>query len=243
MADGASALVRWTALLIISFLVIAWVQWVRSVGHQSIRAARDMTGLHDSAAALLAARSTASAPITPGAFRAGTVPPNERMDAAMLGTCSTCRGVVLDAGAHGAIRLHLRPEWCNRSEGYVLSVASAASATSNVYRLEPGFLVQGRLLAPSVPKLASTARATKVMERGEVGWAGGSDGPDFFIYLGDGPATWLGAPHEGTVFAEVADEVRVPEDSPQSRCALGGRLSHPTAPCTNAHTLNVGWSL
>jgi len=39
-----------------------------------------------------------------------------------------------------------------------------------------------------------------------VGWAGGSSGPDFFIYLGDGPATWLGAPHDGTVFAEVADE-------------------------------------
>jgi len=30
------------------------------------------------------------------------------------------------------------------------------------------------------------------MERGEVGWAGGTAGPDFFIYLGLGPAGWLG---------------------------------------------------
>ena len=44
------------------------------------------------------------------------------------------------------------------------------------------------------------------MERGEVGWAGGSAGPDYFIYLGTGPATWLGNPHEGTIFADVADE-------------------------------------
>jgi hypothetical protein len=200
---------RWTALLVLSFSVIAWVQWVRSVGHWSIRTARDLSGLHNSAAALLAMRSTASTPLALGAFL-GAPSPHGRMDAAMLGGCSTCCGAVLEAGAHGQIRLHLRPEWCNASEGYVLSVVSAATATSTVYRLGPGFLIQGRLLAPGVPKLASTARAVKVMERGEVGWAGGGAGPDFFIYLGDGPATWLGAPHDGTVFAEVADEVRAP---------------------------------
>ena len=44
------------------------------------------------------------------------------------------------------------------------------------------------------------------MERGEVGWAGGSKGPDYFIYLGTGPASWLGNPHEGTIWADVADE-------------------------------------
>ena len=27
-------------------------------------------------------------------------------------------------------------------------------------------------------------RAPKVMERGEVGWAGGGKGPDYFIYMG-----------------------------------------------------------
>ena len=31
-------------------------------------------------------------------------------------------------------------------------------------------------------------------------------GWQYFIYLGTGPATWLGNPHEGTIFAEVADE-------------------------------------
>ena len=39
-----------------------------------------------------------------------------------------------------------------------------------------------------------------------MGWAGGGPGPDFFIYLGTGPASWLGNPHDGTIWAEVADE-------------------------------------
>ena len=75
-----------------------------------------------------------------------------------------------------------------------------------VYRLEPGFLIQGKLVARGVRLPRTTAKAAKVMERGEVGWAGGSAGPDFFIYLGDAAATWLGAPHDGTVWAELADE-------------------------------------
>jgi hypothetical protein len=219
---------RRTALLLLTFLVTAWLRWgVWSAETLS----KDRPARHDAAAALLAARSAASAAAAfrglasasiddsvvallaarstaAAALDAGVLPPDAMAIAATLGACSTCRGVVLDTGGHGQIRLHLRPEWCNASEGYVLSVASAASAASDVYRLEPGFLIQGRLVAPGVPKLASTARAGKVMERGEVGWAGGGAGPDFFIYLGDGPATWLGAPHDGTIFAEVADEVR-----------------------------------
>lgn len=110
----------------------------------------------------------------------------------------------------GIIRLHLRPEWSVGSFDFVSKVADAAgeegSWMSNVYRLEPGFLIQGRLAARGVPSNREKPRAPKVMERGEVGWAGGSAGPDYFIYLGNGPASWLGNPHDGTVFAEVADE-------------------------------------
>ena len=41
------------------------------------------------------------------------------------------------------------------------------------------------------------------MDHGMVGWAGGGAGPDFFIYIGKGPAAhWA---HDHTVFAEVAD--------------------------------------
>jgi cyclophilin family peptidyl-prolyl cis-trans isomerase len=41
------------------------------------------------------------------------------------------------------------------------------------------------------------------MQRGDVGWAGGGAGPDFFIYLGQRPADWLKRDH--TVWAEVTD--------------------------------------
>ena len=107
---------------------------------------------------------------------------------------------------HGDIRLLLRPEWTAPSAEFARRVGASGAATSNVYRLEPGFLIQGRLSSPVVKANHDTTRAPKVMERGEVGWAGGGAGPDYFIYLGTGPATWLGNPHDGTIFAEVADE-------------------------------------
>ncbi len=45
------------------------------------------------------------------------------------------------------------------------------------------------------------------MEKGEIGWAGGSSGPDFFIYLGAQPAEhWK---HDHTVWGEVADEASI----------------------------------
>ena len=66
--------------------------------------------------------------------------------------------------------------------------------------------MQGSLVAgPGVKANRENPRAPKVMERGEVGWAGGGKGPDYFIYMGSGPAGWLGVPHEGTIFAEVTD--------------------------------------
>ena len=116
------------------------------------------------------------------------------------------RGIELDFGEHGSIRLFLRPEWCNLSATYAERVADAGGRRSTLYRLEPGFLVQGRLFGAGVPTLRKTPEAPKLMERGEVGWAGGGAGPDFFIYLGTGPATWLGNPHDGSIWADVADE-------------------------------------
>ena len=41
------------------------------------------------------------------------------------------------------------------------------------------------------------------MEYGDVGWAGGSAGPDFFVYLGEKPATWLKFDH--TIWGTVED--------------------------------------
>ena len=87
-----------------------------------------------------------------------------------------------------------------------LPLSPPLSPARCAYRLEPGFLVQGSLAAgPGVKANRENPRAPKVMERGEVGWAGGGKGPDYFIYMGSGPAGWLGVPHEGTIFAEVAD--------------------------------------
>ena len=108
----------------------------------------------------------------------------------------------------GNIRLVLRPEW-TPSAFYAADVGaqSVDKQNSNTYRLEPGFLIQGRLNSIGVRANTDKRKAPKVMERGEVGWAGGGAGPDYFIYLGDGPAGWLGNPHDGTIFAEVADEL------------------------------------
>ena len=124
------------------------------------------------------------------------------------------RGIELQLGAAdrpmGRIRVHLRPEWSVTSFDFARAVGAAGpdaqASSSNVYRLEPGFLIQGRIGARGVKPNQKITRAPKVMERGEIGWAGGSAGPDFFIYLGNGPASWLGNPHEGTIWAEVADE-------------------------------------
>ena len=78
------------------------------------------------------------------------------------------RGIELDFGEHGSIRLFLRPEWCNLSATYAERVADAGGRRSTLYRLEPGFLVQGRLFGAGVPTLRKTPKAPKLMERGEV---------------------------------------------------------------------------
>lgn len=62
-----------------------------------------------------------------------------------------------------------------------------------------------------------------------MGWAGGSNGPDYFIYLGDGPAGWLGNPHDGTIFAEVSSPKEIaPLWSECERSSLFPRISRRT---------------
>eukprot|EP00966_Prymnesium_polylepis_P226197 5232447-Prymnesium_polylepis.1 len=68
---------------------------------------------------------------------------------------------------------------------------SEGCSACEFYRVEYGFLVQGSLrgvLPPNTLTGCSPAPecqpGPRVMIRGDVGWAGGSAGPDFFIYLG-----------------------------------------------------------
>ena len=97
-------------------------------------------------------------------------------------------GLQMDFGSLGVVRVNLRPEWSPTSFEYATGVAAARSNTSTVYRLEPGFLIQGSLLVRGVKPNSKNPRGAKVMERGEIGWAGGTKGPDYFIYMGAGPA-------------------------------------------------------
>ena len=56
-------------------------------------------------------------------------------------------GFQMDFGDLGVVRVHIRPEWSKTSFEYAKGVAAARSDRSTVYRLEPGFLIQGSLVA------------------------------------------------------------------------------------------------
>ena len=118
------------------------------------------------------------------------------------------REVTMSMEGFGDVRLTLRPEWHASSAEYLRALASESETsceeTCEVYRVEPGFLVQGTLRSFSTAANVETKRGPKLMERGDVGWAGEGPGPDFFVYLGKEPARHFGRAH--TVFAVVADE-------------------------------------
>jgi len=124
--------------------------------------------------------------------------------------CETrdAREVTLSMDGFGDVRLTLKPEWHASSVEYLRALASESETsceeTCEVYRVEPGFLVQGTLRSRSIEANAETKPGPKLMERGDVGWAGEGPGPDFFVYLGENPARHFGRAH--TVFAVVADE-------------------------------------
>ena len=118
------------------------------------------------------------------------------------------REVMMSMEGFGDVRLTLKPEWHESSAEYLRALASKSETsceeTCEVYRVEPGFLVQGTLRSFSTAANVETKRGPKLMERGDVGWAGEGPGPDFFVYLGKEPARHFGRAH--TVFAVVADE-------------------------------------
>ena len=124
------------------------------------------------------------------------------------------------------VRIKLRPDLSPSSAAF-LREAAAAGCGGSFYRNED-FLLQGRIgCKPRQTKTAvqkgdcppDTAPDPHrrcpahdpncgchgpFMQRGMIGWAGGSAGPDWFIYTGRATAThWS---HDHTVLGEVADE-------------------------------------
>ena len=128
--------------------------------------------------------------------------------------------------AEKAVTLRLLPQYAAKSVEF-LQEAASAGCQGELYRVEKTFLIQGRIACkPGVTHtkvdkgpcpLGVDIDASRqcpphdprcgchgpIMSRGMVGWAGGSAGPDFFIYSGQQPAThWA---HDHTVFAIVED--------------------------------------
>ena len=123
------------------------------------------------------------------------------------------KGTVLGAEASvslvtpaGRVRIRLKPEWHQPSSEHVgrLAQEKACTGSCHLYRTEPGFLLQGTLRSFKVAANKDLKKGPKLMERGDIGWAGEGPGPDFFIYLGEKPADWLGYGH--TVWGVIADE-------------------------------------
>eukprot|EP01013_Petalomonas_cantuscygni_P001601 TRINITY_DN11614_c0_g1_i1.p1 TRINITY_DN11614_c0_g1~~TRINITY_DN11614_c0_g1_i1.p1 ORF type:complete len:236 (+),score=16.75 TRINITY_DN11614_c0_g1_i1:124-831(+) len=150
---------------------------------------------------------------------------------------SASQPVLILTTPHGLIRIRPRADLAPHSAGWALSVAAqhgnaslGASSAGEFYRTE-SFLLQGRIDAPSgVPantekgpcppdaRLDPNRRCPPhdpkcgchgpIMSYGQVGWAGGGTGPDFFIYVGRDPAQWWA--HDHTVWGEAtADSMPV----------------------------------
>lgn len=136
-----------------------------------------------------------------------------------------------------ALRLKLLPEHSPDSVAFIKHAASHHCG-GELYRSENNFLVQGRISCPGAPELPKVVKGAcppgvkveasrqcpshdpqcgchgPIMGKGMVGWAGGSAGPDLFIYtahmdenrckVGGCEATHWSRDH--TVWAEVADQ-------------------------------------
>ena len=126
--------------------------------------------------------------------------------------------VVVLKTRHGDLRIRLRPDWHLPSVRFVREAALSDSCTvkCELYRAEPGFLLQGAMRGivtpnkqcrafPGGPKECTDPAERpggQYMERGDVAWAGGSAGPDFFIMM---TRNGFGASH--TVWGSMADKV------------------------------------
>ena len=136
------------------------------------------------------------------------------------------RVVVLRTAA-GDLRIRLRPEWHLPSVRFVQQAALGDFCTvkCELYRAEPGFLLQGAMRALVAPNTAcrgfsgGPAECTDPKERpggmgmarGDVAWAGGSAGPDFFIAMGR--IGGFGGTHTAPCWSEMLGK----------RAARGGR--------------------
>lgn len=117
----------------------------------------------------------------------------------------------------GELRIRLKPEWHLPSVRFVQAAALSDSCTvkCELYRAEPGFLLQGAMRAVVTPNKQcryfnggpkectdpAERPGGSYMERGDVAWAGGSAGPDFFIMMN---RNGFGATH--TVWGSMADK-------------------------------------
>jgi hypothetical protein len=131
-------------------------------------------------------------------------------------TLNAVRIVALKTSA-GDLRIRLKPDWHLPSVRFVQRAALSDSCTvkCELYRAEPGFLLQGAMravVAPNKqcryfaggPKECTDPKERpggNTMDKGDVAWAGGSAGPDFFILLS---RNGFGATH--TVWGSMADQ-------------------------------------
>lgn len=114
-----------------------------------------------------------------------------------------------------SLTLRLLPQHSTESVRF-LQESAAAKCTGELYRVEAAFLIQGRIACRAGQTRTRVVKGTcpsgvsvdksracpahdpncgchgPIMTQGMVGWAGGGAGPDWFVYLGDGPAThWV----------------------------------------------------
>lgn len=143
------------------------------------------------------------------------------------GASSVVGAVVVQFGDEGdlpPVQLALHPEWSESSAAFWRE-AARVNCKGTLYRNEGDTLLQGRLDCPLKVPVSKGACPVGVavdpnrrcpahdpqcgchgpiMQRGDVGWAGGGTGPDFFIYTGIAPATWWS--HDHTLIGRVQGE-------------------------------------
>ena len=140
--------------------------------------------------------------------------------------------------ASGELRIRLRPDWHMPSVHYVQRAALGDFCTvkCELYRAEPGFLLQGgmrALVEPNErcrrfrggPKECTDPEERpggSYMSKGDVAWAGGSAGPDFFIAMSR--ISGFGGSH--TVWGSLADE----ESMALALKLVGGKISPSVKP-------------
>ncbi len=154
-----------------------------------------------------------------------------------------------------AVNVHLKPNLSGPSSAAFVAALARRGEAGRFYRAEP-MLLQGRLgdgrllrvgdpaveLGPCPPGadlvVDFPGRACfphdphcgchgPIMNYGDVGWAGGGAGPDFFIYVGRGPSrSWA---YDHTVWGRVEDDASLQE--------ISNVLLMPTIPLNGQSTL------